>query len=605
MDEHKNAEGLVREFLLFRGFTQTIRAFEADLAADVTQGYQVEKTMQLVFDVYIPRYQIEKLAELMDFLSLSLFAPGDSHCQATARKLHTGLKRFYLVHALQKGRMDRVLDFFKQYGGNLLNEGDDWQAWFALPYVKDPSSDPQFQVYFSKDWLETLMVSFRNFLCQFFDGIRFPALLKLISKRSNYREIKQQLTQSREKCSSLEAELQGKEEEIIMLKAALKNQLTTSMESSRLTDGDIDISSVEKTSDLANSSELSTSRESGSVAFEPLTAENVFLLEDFTEVTVRSQESFSGHTSPITRCRFSPTGSNIASASVDGTVRIWTYDSSVSTSRNATIYCGAEIMSLDWEHKSGRLLLLGTSEAGIKAWNVDAKRVVCDLSSNQAFPRVLDIKCSPTDPFFVSAECTNADKLGRRFGSLSVWNMKNWKAWNLLPLGEDPPVVTSICFNHNGKMVAAAGDDGVIRLFDMNGYLPITGWPAHDGCAINCVRFGTNQTSIFTMGSDGKVFEWSLHNQGQVLQSYDASKFTSADGLKLPRHEMALASHGNSLLLTSNNLYAPLINFGRGRPKALKSLEHKGPVTSVDWHPHLDTYVTGSVDHSIHVTSIG
>ncbi|EFJ19721.1 hypothetical protein SELMODRAFT_418935 [Selaginella moellendorffii] len=523
MDEHKNAEGLVREFLLFRGFTQTIRAFEADLAADVTQGYQVEKTMQLVFDVYIPRYQIEKLAELMDFLSLSLFAPGDSHCQATARKLHTGLKRFYLVHALQKGRMDRVLDFFKQYGGNLLNEGDDWQAWFALPYVKDPSSDPQFQVYFSKDWLETLM---------------------LISKRSNYREIKQQLTQSREKCSSLEAELQGKEEEIIMLKAALKNQLTTSMESSRLTDGDIDISSVEKTSDLANSSELSTSRESGSVAFEPLTAENVFLLEDFTEVTVRSQESFSGHTSPITRCRFSPTGSNIASASVDGTVRIWTYDSSVSTSRNATIYCGAEIMSLDWEHKSGRLLLLGTSEAGIKAWNVDAKRVVCDLSSNQAFPRVLDIKCSPTDPFFVSAECTNADKLGRRFGSLSVWNMKNWKAW---------VIVASVL-----------------------------------------------KTSIFTMGSDGKVFEWSLHNQGQVLQSYDASKFTSADGLKLPRHEMALASHGNSLLLTSNNLYAPLINFGRGRPKALKSLEHKGPVTSVDWHPHLDTYVTGSVDHSIH-----
>ncbi|KAF5196005.1 Wdr91, partial [Thalictrum thalictroides] len=62
------------------------------------------------------------------------------------------------------------------------------------------------------------------------------------------------------------------------------------------------------------------------------------------------------HTSPITRCRFSASGSNIASASVDGTVRIWTYDSSTPTSRNAAIYCGAEIMTLDWECKSNRMV---------------------------------------------------------------------------------------------------------------------------------------------------------------------------------------------------------------------------------------------------------
>lgn len=36
--------------------------------------------------------------------------------------------------------------------------------------------------------------------------------------------------------------------------------------------------------------------------------------------------------------------------------RIWTYDSATPASRNATIYCGAEIMSLDWECKSDRLV---------------------------------------------------------------------------------------------------------------------------------------------------------------------------------------------------------------------------------------------------------
>ncbi|MCD7465289.1 hypothetical protein HAX54_000987 [Datura stramonium] len=198
--------------------------------------------------------------------------------------------------------------------------------------------------------------------------------------------------------------------------------------------------------------------------------------EEFPEVRVDFQETFLGHTSPISRCRFSATGDNVASASVDGTVRllavvlrlwyvrrslcvavsceeegagsceegagscilpdisaaavrsiwelssitgehanppldpfrgihqrgrsqlawIWTYDSSAPASRNATIYCGAEIMSLEWECKSDRLLLIGTADGGIKAWNVDAKRVVCDLSCTEAFP-------SPVEPIFVSA----------------------------------------------------------------------------------------------------------------------------------------------------------------------------------------------------------
>lgn len=35
-------------------------------------------------------------------------------------------------------------------------------------------------------------------------------------------------------------------------------------------------------------------------------------------------------------------------------------------------------------------LLIGTADGGIKAWNVDAKRVVCDLNTTEAFPRYFD-----------------------------------------------------------------------------------------------------------------------------------------------------------------------------------------------------------------------
>ncbi|KAF5731210.1 Transducin/WD40 repeat-like superfamily protein isoform 1 [Tripterygium wilfordii] len=102
-----------------------------------------------------------------------------------------------------------------------------------------------------------------------------------------------------------------------------------------------------------------------------------------------------GHTSSIRRFPLSASGNNIASASIDATIRIWTYEPSTSASRNATIYCGAEDMSLDWDFKSDRMLLIGTADGGIKAWNVDAKRVVCDLNTDEAFPRALEPDRSP------------------------------------------------------------------------------------------------------------------------------------------------------------------------------------------------------------------
>lgn len=43
--------------------------------------------------------------------------------------------------------------------------------------------------------------------------------------------------------------------------------------------------------------------------------------------------------------------------------RIWTPDAAASTSRNATIYCGAEILSLEWENKSDRLVICPTLNA--------------------------------------------------------------------------------------------------------------------------------------------------------------------------------------------------------------------------------------------------
>lgn len=172
----------------------------------------------------------------------------------------------------------------------------------------------------------------------------------------------------------------------------------------------------------------------------------------------------------------------------------------------------------------------------------------------------------------------------------------------VLPLGNDPPAITSLSFNHNGKLLAAAATDGLIHMFDMSAGQQVTGWPAHD-CAISSILFGPDETSIFSLGSDGNIFEWSLHNQGKVLWSRNCSRFCNPENSSQWRYQMALDAEGRRLLVTSNSLRAPIYQV-RGERTGMRTVSHSGSITAVDWHPHLPIFLTGSADHSVRVSSI-
>ncbi|TYI52980.1 hypothetical protein E1A91_D12G286900v1 [Gossypium mustelinum] len=648
MENMQYAEELVREFLVFRGFTNTLQAFETERCTDIGKMFQVYKIVDLIFAIYIPKFHAEKLVGLFSFFKQCFSSWSETTMLDTFSKLEGSVLRCYIVHALQSGRKDKVVEFFGMNGNDLLLKGSDWTAWFAIPYVKNPSIDPQFRVYFSKEWYEALRLSVRNFFSEIFNGTRLPALLKISSEKNTISCLKKDNKRLNQKLLQLQALLEEKDAQLGLSKRSM-GAANSSFQSSGIDGENLRPSSssedicapatsylgripqseecaaaeptkfasarVESSSRQDSYSASSLHASSGGVddtaqklygSHFDENGRDMLREEEFPEVSVEFQETFLGHTSPITRCRFSASGNNIASASVDGTVRIWTYDSSIPASRNATIYCGAEIMSLDWECKSDRLLLIGTADGGIKAWNVDAKRVVCDLNTTDAFPSVLDLKCSPVEPIFVSAASSrrlgsnSIDSLG--YASLTVWNMKTWKAMTVLPLGEDPPAITSLCFNHNGKILAASATDGMIHMFDMSAGLQITGWPAHDS-AISSLLFGPDETSIFSLGSDGKIFEWSLQNQGRVLWSKTSSWFSEPQTSKYCRHEMALDASGRQLLATSGSVRAPIYQV-QGHSNGFKTLPHSAAITTVDWHPSLPIFLTGSADNSVRVTSI-
>lgn len=199
MENMQYAEELLREFLVFRGFTNTLQTFETELATDIGRNFQVDKILDLIFKVYIPRYQADKLVGLLNFFKQCFSLPSDVVLFSTLLKLELSVLRYYVVHALQSGRQDKVVEFFGENGNYLLQKREDWTLWFggfsnlffltflfyfvhdlsvyssdlcyaAILYLKNTNLDPQFGVYFSKDWFDALLLSFRNFLSEIFNG---------------------------------------------------------------------------------------------------------------------------------------------------------------------------------------------------------------------------------------------------------------------------------------------------------------------------------------------------------------------------------------------------------------------------------------------------
>ncbi|KAK6925917.1 hypothetical protein RJ641_007636, partial [Dillenia turbinata] len=156
MENIQYADELVREFLVFRGFTKTLQAFEAELSTDVGKGFQVEKILDLIFSVYIPQFQAEKLVGLLYFFKECFSSPSETLLFATLSKLEVSILRYYVVHAIKSGRKDKVVQLYGICGHDLIQRGQDWAPWFGIPYLKNPSLEPQFRVYFSKEWFDTL-----------------------------------------------------------------------------------------------------------------------------------------------------------------------------------------------------------------------------------------------------------------------------------------------------------------------------------------------------------------------------------------------------------------------------------------------------------------
>ncbi|CAG8542217.1 9299_t:CDS:2 [Racocetra fulgida] len=135
VDSFQQIDELVKEYLLFRGFSATFRSFESECRNDKDKRFQAEKIIEELFS-FITNSDVNGLMDYWRYLDLRYFSRLDARFFGSVKKFEECLLKYYLVYgksfATQQKRKEKVFEFFDTFGTE-LNGNSEWTKWFALP----------------------------------------------------------------------------------------------------------------------------------------------------------------------------------------------------------------------------------------------------------------------------------------------------------------------------------------------------------------------------------------------------------------------------------------------------------------------------------------
>uniref|UniRef100_A0A8C9ZQT4 WD repeat-containing protein 91 n=1 Tax=Sander lucioperca TaxID=283035 RepID=A0A8C9ZQT4_SANLU len=566
-DEH------VREYLMYRGFTSTMKHLDTEIKADKEKGFRVDKIIDQL-QQFVLNFDLFGLKEYWLYLDRRLFCRLEDVYRSTVNKLRTSLYRYYVINTIQvtSCRARKTQEFFQKQALELQSQVE-WRDWFILPFIPTPEQNPAFSPYFSRQWSDTFLVSLHNFLSVLFQCMhilwshktqpssnRIQTGNYILRRRSTLFVLQTESRDQREGDVMVhhklpvyvqnmdrlgDTELQASTSEPASSQSQqLTNQSTNqptnqpshprhkriqehekerkelfSKPPSQTPEKKGDAGEVEPLGEASSDSldSCSNSRSCGGAA----EGGGLSVEQPFIKL---SQEEYGEHHSSIMHCRVDCSGRRVASLDVDGVIKVWSFNPIMQT--KATIMSKSPLLSLEWATKPDRLLLLGSGVGTVRLYDTDAKKNLYEMNIDETHPRILSLACSPSGSSFVcsaaalsrSGSVDSAPRLPIPVsGQLLLWDTKTVKQQLQFSLEPEPVAINCTAFNHNGNLLVTGAADGVIRLFDMQRYESAMSWRAHDG-EVYSVEFSYDENTVFSIGEDGKFIQWNIHRCG-VKQS--------------------------------------------------------------------------------------
>ena len=177
---------LVAEYLTYRGFFNTLKAFKQEQKQDKSKSFNVDKIVDFLLQLTTATAgDFNLLRATWQHLTSTIFSRlPDPLLVSSAQRLEVALYKLYLVHAFQNSKKEKIAEFFSTMSPVLLNNenGVAWKEWLAFPYVAQPATQAPFAICFTRPWQDSVSISLANLLMISFNAIPKPRLVQLIEQ---------------------------------------------------------------------------------------------------------------------------------------------------------------------------------------------------------------------------------------------------------------------------------------------------------------------------------------------------------------------------------------------------------------------------------------
>lgn len=219
----------------------------------------------------------------------------------------------------------------------------------------------------------------------------------------------------------------------------------------------------------------------------------------------------SGHEDRVNSVAYSPDGQYIVSSSMDGTVRVW--DSARATAV-ATMEATAHSAAYS---PDGRRIVSGGLDDSVRVWDAAAHAELAGLTGHEG--SVMSVVYSPDGEQIAS---------GSSDGTIRIWD--STKSTEIRVHRGHNDWVLSVAYSPDGQQVASASRDNTIRIWDADTGAEISVFKGHDRDVVS-VAYRPDGRHIVSGSRDGSVRVWDAASGDTVaiLQGGDGVAY-SPDG---------------------------------------------------------------------------
>lgn len=283
--------------------------------------------------------------------------------------------------------------------------------------------------------------------------------------------------------------------------------------------------------------------------------------------TVREKNRIQAHQDWVLSACFSPDGEYLASASDDGTVRLWT-----SHGKLLQVLIGHQgsVLDVSFSHRS-QLIGSAGDDFTIRLWSMSGK---CLHILTGHTGSVNSVVFSPTSKLIASASNDHTVRLWTEDGQW-LKTLEGHLDW-----------VRSVAFSADGQYLVSAAEDGTLRLWSIEGEL-LQIMSSHGGWVLQAV-FSPDGQYIVSGGDDHLIKCWGLN--GDLLDYFEGHQNWVRD--------LCFSPDGKQLMSASDDRHIYVWDLAEGRiVDTLKG--HRSSVLSLDINPQGTQLISTSDDNTI------